>query len=589
MPLHALRSTGCLAFLILLLGIGLPAAASATSSDDAVNALADELLAHMQATSAYVRLQSGLTITDFDPINLEHERSEAKFNAQMLVQLNAIKLDELNHDQWLLAKTLHHSFESGAHAEDNYWFTFAVTPYAGGQALSTVHAILAVQPLASDEERDNYLRLLDSYAVMLEQIAAKTRAQAQRGIRVANPAIPGVLAMFHGFQASAPATFVPAESRLSGIANDRVAGFKEAVNARLQSQITPGYAAILNVFDADYTKAAPAEVGISRLPGGSKQYLRLISDYVDPALTPRQIHRIGEQRVQELERRMTEIRERVKFQGSSDSFNTMLHTDPRFIAKSPGELEKHYLDYVARVEPFVPVYFSTLPKAPYGVRRLALAAEAGMTYGYYEMPTPSVAKGFYNYNGSDLDKRSLVAAEHLIFHELVPGHHFQLALQVEKPNQHPVRKFLLDAAFVEGWAEYAAGLCEQMGLYSDPYSLYGHLLMQSFIASRLVVDTGMNYFNMPLVEARKYLKAHTFEADPQIASETLRYSTDIFAQALGYRLGYERFLTLRGRAERALGARFDIREFHAAAMGQGSMPLEVLDQQIDWYIAQRSH
>jgi uncharacterized protein (DUF885 family) len=577
-----------LTVLTLLFGFGLPGAVSAASSDDAVNALADDLLAHMQGTSAYVRLQSGLKITALDPVSLEQAQAETKFNAQMLARLNAIKLSELNHDQWLFAKTLHHALESGAHAEENYWFTFAVTPYAGGQALSTVHAIFAAQPLTSDEERDNYLRLLDSYAVTLEQIVAKTKAQAERGIRVAKPAIPGVITMFQGFQASAPGTFLPADSRVTGIATEKAAAFKSAANARLQSRIAPGYEAIVKVFDTNYTKAAPDEVGLSRLPGGSQQYLRLIADYVDPALTPREIRRIGEQRVQELERRMTEIRSRIGYQGSPDSFNTLLHTDPRFIAKSPEDLEHYYLSYVARVEPFVPVYFSTLPKAPYGVRRLALASEAGMTYGYYEMPTPSVAKGFYNYNGSDLDKRSLVAAQHLIFHELVPGHHFQMALQVEKPNQHPVRQFLLDTAFVEGWAEYAAGLCEQMGLYSDAYSLYGHLLMQSFLASRLVVDTGMNYFNMPLADARKYLKAHTFEADPQIASETLRYSTDLFAQALGYRLGYERFLTLRTRAENSLGDRFDIREFHAASMGQGSMPLEVLDKQIDWYIAQHA-
>ena len=393
--------------------------------------------------------------------------------------------------------------------------------------------------------------------------------------------------MFRGLQASAPSTLVPAQARMGTVSGAKAAAFSSAVNSRLNSRIIPGYEAVVKAFDATYIGAAPDEVGINRLPGGGKHYLQLIADNVDPRLSPREIHRLGEQRVAELERRMLAIRERVGFQGSRDAFNTMLHTDSRFIAKTPADLEQYFLGYIARVEPFVPVYFSTLPKAPYGVRRLAAAAEAGMTYGYYEMPTPSVAEGFYNYNGSDLDKRSLVAAEHLIFHELIPGHHFQLALQVEKPNRHPVQKFLLDTAFVEGWAEYAAGLCEEMGLYSDPYSLYGHLLMQSFIASRLVVDTGMNYFNMSLEQARTYLKAHTLEADPQIASETLRYSTDIFAQALGYRLGYEKFLSLRTHAAKSLGDRFDIRQFHAAAIGEGSMPLDVLEQQINWYIAQR--
>jgi uncharacterized protein (DUF885 family) len=228
-----------------------------------------------------------------------------------------------------------------------------------------------------------------------------------------------------------------------------------------------------------------------------------------------------------------------------------------------------------------------LPKAPYGVLRLALASEKGVTYGYYDMPTPADPAGYYYYNGSDLDKRSLINAEHLIYHELIPGHHLHLALQLENATVHPVRKFLEYGAFTEGWAEYAASLGEEMGLYSDPYDLYGHLVMQSFLTSRLVVDTGMNYFGMPLVEARAYMKAHTFESDVQIASETLRYSTDFYAQALGYRLGYEKFWELRHRAERALGKRFDIRDFHAAPIGAGAMSLGVLEEHIDWFIAQR--
>jgi uncharacterized protein (DUF885 family) len=209
-----------------------------------------------------------------------------------------------------------------------------------------------------------------------------------------------------------------------------------------------------------------------------------------------------------------------------------------------------------------------------------------MTYGYYQEPTPADPVGHYYYNGSDLDKRSLAAAAHLIYHELIPGHHLQVSLQLENPHVHPIRQFLEYGAFAEGWAEYAASLGEELGLYSDPYDLYGHLTMQAFLAARLVVDTGTNYFGMSLDQARAYMKAHTFESETQIASETLRYSTDIYAQALSYRLGYEKFWELRHRAAHALGARFDIREFHAAAIGEGGMPLDVLDQQINWYISQ---
>jgi uncharacterized protein (DUF885 family) len=595
MSMVSIRSaaSGLLSALFLWAALSAPAGsvgagAAVTDRAAAVNSLADELLAHLRAKRAYVRLQSGLPITEFDPLTFERAREEAEFNRQMLIRVDAIALDRLPHEQRLLAEMLSHTFASGARADENYWFAFAVTPYAGGENFNEMHSILAQQPLKSAADLDHYLHLLDSYATILDQTAAKTRAQAERGIRVARPAIAGAVALFHGLHASAGSTLVPDRARFAGVSAEQISAFDTAVQQRLSARILPGYDAIVALFDDVYTRSAPDGVGISRYPGGRERYLRLITDETGLSLTPQQIHDLGKKRVAELDRRMQKIRDQLGFKGSREAFHEMLRQDPRFIAQSPADVEKRLLGYVARMEPFIPKYFSTLPKAPYGVRRLAPAAEKGMTYGYYEMPTPADPAGHYNYNGSDLDKRSLVTVEHLIFHELIPGHHLHLALQMENTSLHPVRLFLLNyGAFNEGWAEYAASLGEEMGLYSDPYDRYGHLLMQSFLASRLVVDTGMNYFNMPLDEARAYMKAHSFESDVQIASETLRYSTDIYAQALGYRLGYEKFWELRHRAEKALGKGFDIRDFHAAAIGEGAMPLDVLDAHIDWFISQR--
>lgn len=150
---------------------------------------------------------------------------------------------------------------------------------------------------------------------------------------------------------------------------------------------------------------------------------------------------------------------------------------------------------------------------------------------------------------------------------------------------HPVREHLYYGAFAEGWAEYAADLALEMGMFDDPYDLYGHYVSQAFLAARLVVDTGMNHLGWSLQRARQFMREHTFESQAQIDSETLRYATDIPAQALDYRLGHDQFQLLRGRAEKAFGAHFDIRRFHAAAIGSGAMPLDVLAEHIDWYIA----
>jgi uncharacterized protein (DUF885 family) len=554
-----------------------------------VDSLAKEWLAHQRQVHAYVRLQSGLSIDEFDPVTLQASRQEARFNQQMLRRLDALPRSGLPHEQWLLAMILRHALVTGADAEQAYWLAFSVTPYAGGDALHTAQAILATQSLKCASDRHRYLHLLSAYAVMLEQIATKTRQQADRGIRVPKAAIPGVIALFHGLQSTAGDMLTPGD-RLTGIPVGEVKEFETAVKERITARIEPAYQAVASTFNADYVRAAPDRVGLGQWAGGKSHYLRLIEQYTGLKLTPAQIHDLGERRVAELEQRMAALRQQLGFKGSREDFHQWLRTDPRFLVRTPQELEDRYKAYVARIEPHLPEYFSKLPQARFDIRRLDPAAEQGQTWGYYSAPTAADPVGHYYYNaGADLAQRSQVWAAHLIYHEIIPGHHLQLSLQLENSDAHPARKFLDNGAFTEGWAEYAASLAEEMGAYEDPYDLYGHWLDQAFKASRLVVDTGMNYFGMSLEDARAYMKAHTIESDAEIASDTLRYSTDLYAQALCYDLGYETFWELRHRAERALGPRFDIREFHAAAIGEGAMPLDVLDQHIDWFIEQRQH
>jgi uncharacterized protein (DUF885 family) len=553
-----------------------------------MNALADDWLAHQRATRAFVRLQSGLPITAIDPVTFERAQDEAKFNKALLARLDGIELERLPHEQWLLAKTLRQQIVSDADADEAYWLEFEVTPYSGGDTIHPGQAVLAAQPLKTTTDLDSYLRLLDSYAVMLDQIAAKTRAQAERGIRVPKPAIPGVVAMFRALRAAAPNMFSPAPARLRGTPADQLSAFHAAVQKNISGRVQPAYDAVVAVFDTDYVHHAPRNVGIGQYPGGKERYLRLITTNTGlTTLTPQQIHDMGERRINILDERMAALRKQLGYEGSRAAFHRKLRTDSRFFVHTPAELENLYRSYLARLEPHLPEYFANLPKTHYVLQRLDPGAEQGQTWGYYAEPTAADPIGRYYYNaGSDLEKRSQVWVAHLIYHEIVPGHHLQQSLQFENETAHPARKFLENGAFLEGWGEYAASLGEEMGVFSDPYDLYGNLIQESFIASRLVVDTGMNYLGMSLAQARAYMRAHSIESDAEIDSDTLRYSTDYFAQALCYELGFEKFWELRNRAQQALGARFNLREFHAAAINEGSMPLDVLDEQINWFIAQ---
>jgi uncharacterized protein (DUF885 family) len=233
----------------------------------------------------------------------------------------------------------------------------------------------------------------------------------------------------------------------------------------------------------------------------------------------------------------------------------------------------------------VDAYFARRPKAPYGVKRLDAEREPALTFGIYEPPSPTEPRGLYRYNGSRLEERSLITAGPLAYHELVPGHHFQIALQDENQALPRFRRELWDTAYTEGWGDYAAHLAEEMGMYEDPYDLYGRLAMDMFISVRLVVDTGMNALGWPRSKAVAYMREHLTESDTQIATESLRYSVDIPGQALAYKMGSRGLVELRRRAESALGARFDVRRFHDCVLGSGSLPLETLGRKVDAFIA----
>ncbi|MDP4821387.1 MAG: DUF885 domain-containing protein, partial [Saprospiraceae bacterium] len=194
--------------------------------------------------------------------------------------------------------------------------------------------------------------------------------------------------------------------------------------------------------------------------------------------------------------------------------------------------------------------------------------------------------GFYRFNGSGLDQRPLVNAAALTYHELIPGHHFQLNLQNENTALPLFRREDHFTAYSEGWGEYASGLADEIGLLEDPYDRYGRLLMDMFLSVRLVVDSGMNHLKWTREEAMEFMRQNIIESEVQLATETLRYSTDLPGQALAYKTGSLKLLQLREKARKALGDLFDIKRFHDALLQTGSMPLDIVEEHINWFIEQ---
>jgi len=361
--------------------------------------------------------------------------------------------------------------------------------------------------------------------------------------------------------------------------------FHQAAGRIIADEIDPALVRLADELAGEYRRRAPDRIGIGQYPGGAAAYRALVRFQTGFDLTPEEIHRRGEAEVERLSRRMTEVRRQLGFEGTAREFNQRLRSDPRFLARTPEEVAERLMAPVRKIEPKISTWFLRVPKAPYGVEALP-AAMGGMTFGYYMVPTPAQPRGRYMFNAGQLDQRPMVGAAALIYHELIPGHHFQLALQAENPDLPPFRRYLMHTAFVEGWGEYASHLGEEMGLYDDPYSLYGRLAMDMFLSTRLVVDTGLNALGWTRQQATDYMRDRLLESDAQIDSEVLRYAIAMPAQALAYKLGATHIEDLRRHAETALGPRFDVRRFHEAVLGNGSLPPEILAKHIDWWIEQ---
>lgn len=548
--------------------------------------LAQEVWQHRLQTQAFVRVKRGLPVEHLRPESLADREVDAALAARILAELDQLDPGGMARDDVTTVGFLRFLLQSWVDAPKHHWHGFSVTPYSSfflGYAMQHVFGTHGFEG-AVDVER--YLSLLEDYRCFVVEMGTKLAGQRERGILLPKPAIPGVRESLTRHRTAAGSLLRVGDDRLSQLDPASSARLRSGIDAAVDGGIDASYVALLAQMDDDYVTRAPAEVGFAQYPGGEEFYRTAVRLHTASDWTPERVHEVGLEQVRQLADQMAQVRAELGFSGSEADFHASLAVDPRFHAEGPEDVEALYLRHMAALEPKIGDWFAVLPAAPYGVKRLAPQLEAGMTYGYYQVPTPADPVGRYVYNGSDLANRSTLTAATLIFHELAPGHHFHMARQTENTSLPDIRREAMDInAFNEGWAEYAAGLGWEMGLYDDPYDRYGRLVHERFTAQRLVVDTGMNLHGWSLDKARGYMRANTTESEVQVASETLRYSTDLPGQALAYRLGFVEFSRLRREAEDAMSERFDLREFHEVLLAPGALPFPVIEDNLNGWLA----
>ena len=361
-----------------------------------------------------------------------------------------------------------------------------------------------------------------------------------------------------------------------------------AMQARARTIITdvlnPAYRKHLAFYTGTYLKKCAKSESVSAQPGGKAYYAFRIRQETTTDLTAEQIHDIGLKEVARIRAEMEGTAKKAGF-ASREAFIQELRTNPKYYARTPEEL----MEKVARVNKMIdgkmPTLFGKLPRLPYGIREIPAEIAEGTTTAYYNPGSPeSAIAGTYYVNTSKLDQRPFWEIPALSVHEAVPGHHHQIALQQELDLPAWRRNGAFFTAFVEGWGLYSERLGIEMGLYDTPEKDMGRLSYEMWRACRLVVDTGIHAKGWSKAQAVAFMKDNSALTDANIDAEVNRYISWP-GQALAYKLGEIRIRELRARAEGELGPKFDLRRFHDAVLGQGAVPLDVLQTQIEEWIA----
>jgi uncharacterized protein (DUF885 family) len=366
----------------------------------------------------------------------------------------------------------------------------------------------------------------------------------------------------------------------------------EQARLRMQAQaaiteaVTPAYREFQQYFDQEYLPHCRSSIAAEALPNGKAYYAFQVREYTTTDLTPKQIHAMGLRKVAEIHAQMEQIFQQVGFKGSYKDFVHYLRTDSRFYYKDPQQLLEAYRNAAKRVDPLLVTEFPVriLPRVPYGVRPIP-ASLAPDTYPAYSDPPAgdgSVA-GYMSVNLYKPDSRPKYEIQVLTCHEGRPGHQLQIPIEMELTSLPDFRRFDYYSSFGEGWALYTETLCDDMGLYDNPYSKFGYLDYQMWRAVRLVVDTGIHSEGWTRAQAVRYFEDNSALAEQNIDTEVDRYIAWP-GQALSYMIGEIDIQRLRKKAESAMGSQFDIKEFHAAVLEHGALPLTVLDQVIDRWI-----
>ena len=443
-------------------------------------------------------------------------------------------------------------------------------------------------PLADVRGYENYLARLRAIPAYFDQQIAWLREGLRTGFTLPRVVLEGYEGTIRAHAEATPersAFRAPFASFPPGVPEARRERLRAAAGEAIAGSVIPAYRRLLEFMTREYIPGARASIAASDLPSGREYYAWLVRYYTTLDRTPEEVHRTGLDEVQRIRAEMDAVIKKTGFAGTFAEFLHFLRTDTRFYAKTPDELLERAAWIAKRMDGRLPALFCRFPRQPYGVEPVPAELAPKYTAGrYVGAPLEGTRGGAYWVNTHALESRPLYTLEALTLHEATPGHHFQIALAKELTDIPAFRRHDYIDAFGEGWGLYSERLGLEVGFYTDPYSDFGRLTYEMWRACRLVVDTGIHAFGWTRQRAIDYLASNTALSLHEVTTEIDRYISWP-GQALAYKTGEMEIRRLRRRAEEALGERFDVRAFHDAVLENGALPLPILAERLDEFMA----
>jgi uncharacterized protein (DUF885 family) len=513
-------------------------------------------------------------------VDAASQRQRLAYWDEVLRELDAIAPKDLSADnrinlavyrpqvENLAAEVRFRSYEMPFNSDSQFWSDLA---------------FMARRPLKDARAARNYIARLDDVPRYFQENVANMRAGIARGFSVPRAVLDGrdasIAAYAKGEDAADSPFYAPFKSLPASIPADEQERLRAEARRAISAHVVPAYASLLAFFRDEYVPGARKTLAAEAMPGGKAWYRQQIREYTTLDLDPEEIHRIGLAEVARIDAQMQATMRETGFEGDFPAFLEFLRSDPRFYAKTPEELLMRAAWIAKQVDAKLGRYFGLLPRGRFGIEPVPPAIAPFWTAGRGSAHT-------YWVNTYDLPSRPLYNLPALTLHESAPGHALQGELAEEQKGMPPFRSKSYISAYGEGWALYCEKLGKEMGIYQTPYEEFGRETYEMWRAARLVIDTGIHHKGWSRAQAIDYLASHTALSRHEVETEVDRYISWP-GQALSYKLGEMKILELRARAEKALGPRFELADFHDAVLAEGSVPLPVLEQQVDAWVAKR--